>query len=60
MKNFETILITAVGAPPGLNCCRALAEHGGYRLVGVENDPFSSGLYQHNVIPYLVPLASDE
>ncbi len=60
MKNHGTILITAVGAPPGLNCCRALAEHGGYRLIGVENDPFASGLYQHNIIPYLVPLASDE
>jgi predicted ATP-grasp superfamily ATP-dependent carboligase len=60
MMNVTTVLITAVGAPPGLNCCRALAEYGGYRLVGTENDPFASGLYQHNIIPYLVPMAKDE
>lgn len=38
------ILITAVGAPPGLNVLRALHETGKYRLVAADANPAAPGL----------------
>lgn len=40
------VLVTAVGAPPGLNTLRFLHESGKYRLVAADADPLCTGLYQ--------------
>ncbi len=53
------VLVTAVGAPPGLNALRALVEIGGYDLIAADADSRSPGLYQFATEHVILPLASD-
>lgn len=53
----SVILVTAVGAPPGLNALRALVESGKYEIIACDADPRSPGLYQFHVPYKIVPLA---
>ncbi len=45
--NKPVVLVTAVGAPPGLNTLRFLHESGKYRLVATDADPMCTGLYHY-------------
>lgn len=42
----KAVLVTAVGAPPGLNTLRFLLEDGLYRLIAADADPLCTGLHQ--------------
>lgn len=53
------VLVTAVGAPPGLNALRALAETGMCDLIAADADPRSPGLYQFTTQHVVLPLATD-
>ncbi len=53
------ILVTAVGAPPGLAACRSLAAEG-HELVVVDVDPWAPGLFLPGVTARLVPRAGEE
>lgn len=53
------VLVTAVGAPPGLNCLRALAETARYQLIAADADPRSTGLYEYGVDHVVLPKAAD-
>jgi len=44
-RNLPVVLVTAVGAPPGLNALRALKEKRHYKLIAADADPMSPGLY---------------
>jgi len=50
------VLVTSVGAPPGLNALRALVEAGNCIPIAADADARSSGLYQfspeHTVLPW--------
>ena len=52
------VLVTAVGAPPGLNALRALHESGRYRLVAADADRLSPALYQYGFPHAVLPLAT--
>jgi len=54
------ILITAVGAPPGLNALTALVESAKYRIVVCDAEVTSPGLYQYGLAHKVVPLATEE
>lgn len=54
------VLVTAVGAPPGLNAVRALCESGRYRVVAADVDPWAAALYQHGVPWATLPPAARE
>jgi len=43
---MKTILVTAVGAPPGLNVVRAIHESEKYKIVVSDAKQNSIGLYQ--------------
>lgn len=51
------VLVTAVGAPPGLNAVRALAETGACEIIAADADPRSPGLYQFATKHTVLPLA---
>lgn len=53
------VLVTAVGAPPGLNAVRALVESGSCEVIAADADPRSPGLYQYATHNAVLPLASD-
>lgn len=53
------MLVTAVGAPPGLNALRALAEAGTCDLIAADADPRSPGLYQYTTRHAVLPFAID-
>lgn len=53
------VLVTAVGAPPGLNVLRALTEVGTCDLIAADADPRSPGLYQFSMQHAVLPLAND-
>jgi len=55
---MDTVLVTAVGAPPGLNCIRSLSETGRFRLVAADADQRSPALYMHGE-HVILPRASD-
>lgn len=57
---MKTILITAVGAPPGLNVLRALHESEKYNLILSDANKNAIGLYQYNLPYFVSPLASDK
>jgi len=54
------VLVTAVGAPPGLNALRALVESQRYQIVACDAEASSAGLYQFGVPNEVVPLAVAE
>lgn len=59
---LPTILVSAVGAPPGLNTLRQLATSGSYRIIATDADRLSPGLYEfqrQGVIPEVLPLAAE-
>jgi len=58
--NKKTILVTSVGAPPGLNTLRILSEVNNYNLIGVDADRYACGLYLKNIKPYIIPLAHEK
>jgi len=57
---MKTILITAVGAPPGLNVVRAIHESEQYKIVVSDAKQNSIGLYQYNLPHLISPLANDK
>jgi predicted ATP-grasp superfamily ATP-dependent carboligase len=54
------VLVTAVGAPPGLNTLRALLETGLYDAVAADADKYSPALYGFGVPHVVLPRATDE
>jgi predicted ATP-grasp superfamily ATP-dependent carboligase len=54
------VLVTAVGAPPGLNTLRALMETGLYDIVAADADKYSPALYGFGVPHVVLPRATDE
>ena len=63
MTAKPTILVTAVGAPPGRNTLRFLNQSGKYRLVASDADKYSPSLYQFaedGVKNVILPIAADE
>lgn len=60
--NSRGILVTAVGAPPGLNALRALVESGHNNLFASDMNPTVPGLYQFGsrVRPVYLPSAGNE
>ncbi len=52
---MKTVMVTAVGAPPGLTTAKILSEE--YRVIAVDADRYACGLYVPGVVPYLVPVA---
>jgi len=56
------VLVTAVGAPPGLNALRSLAAAKEYQLFAADADPYSSGLYQEQelVSSVVLPRADNQ
>lgn len=58
--NQKTILVTAAGAPPGLNTLRVLSREENYKLIAVDADQYACGLYANKVTPYVVPFAHKE
>lgn len=59
-RKSPKVLITAVGAPPGLNALRALYEIGTFKLVAADADKTVPGLYQFDGVEAAVlPNASE-
>jgi len=56
----KTILITSVGAPPGLNTAKILSQEPDYRIIAVDADQYASGLYLNQIIPYVIPFAREK
>jgi len=54
------VLVTAVGAPPGLNTLRALLETNLYEVVAADADKYSPALYGFKVPHVILPRATDE
>jgi len=52
------ILVTGVGAAPGLGLARSLT-HRGHEVVAADADPLAPGLLLPDVTPRVVPLAAD-
>ncbi|MCE9599005.1 MAG: hypothetical protein K8S54_13655 [Spirochaetia bacterium] len=57
-ETINTVLVTAVGAPPGLNALRALQESGRYHLVASDADRMSPSLYTAGVRGHVLPKAN--
>jgi len=57
---MKTVLVTAVGAPPGLNVVRAIHESGDYNVVVSDANKHSVGLYQYNLPSLISPLTSND
>ncbi len=55
---MKTVMVTAVGAPPGLTTAKILAKN--YRVIVVDADKYACGLYISGVVPYIVPVADGE
>lgn len=54
------VLVTGVGAPPGLGTLRSLREADGkLRLFGADLNPYAGGLYEPGVTPLSLPAAHD-
>ncbi len=63
MQNVESrpvVLVTAVGAPPGLNTLRALLEYDRFDVVAADADKYSPGLYGFGVPHVVLDRATDE
>jgi carbamoyl-phosphate synthase large subunit len=57
--NRPVVLVTSVGAPPGLNALRALVEADVCDLIAADADPRSPGLYQFPTQHAVLPWATD-
>jgi carbamoyl-phosphate synthase large subunit len=57
--NRPTVLVTSVGAPPGLNVVRALVEANICDVIAADADPCSPGLHQFRTPNAVLPMASD-
>ncbi len=57
---MKTILITAIGAPPGLNVTRAIHESEQYNIIVSDANKNAIGLYQYNLPHFVSPLASNK
>jgi predicted ATP-grasp superfamily ATP-dependent carboligase len=60
MIEKPVVLVTAVGAAPGLNSLRAIRDDGRFSLVAADADRYSPGLYERDVDGVILPLATDE
>ena len=63
MQNAESkpvVLVTAVGAPPGLNTLRALLEYDRFDVVAADADKYSPALYGFEVPHVILNRATDE
>ena len=58
-REKPVVLVTAVGAPPGLNALRALHESEKYTLIAADADYRSPGLYQYGTRHVVLPLATE-
>jgi D-aspartate ligase len=56
----HTIIVTAVGCPPGLNTLRALKELNRYNLIAADADKYSPALYKYSTDNIVLIKASDE
>ncbi len=59
-KAKPVVLVTAVGAPPGLNALRALKESNRYRLIAADADVRSPALYHFQTNHVVLPKASNK
>lgn len=59
VNNLPSVLVTSVGAPPGLNALRSLFESGEFELVAADANKFSPGLYQYTSNNFILPYASE-
>lgn len=62
-ESKPTILVTAVGAPPGFNLLRFLHESDKFNLIAGDANPWSGGLYYYQnagVEPVVLPNAINE
>lgn len=53
------VLVTAVGAPPGLNTLRVLVESGRYNMFAADASIDAAGLYQYECNRLVMPKAGD-
>ncbi len=58
-NNLPSVLVTSVGAPPGLNALRSLFEAGEFELVAADANKYSPGLYQYTNNNFILPYASE-
>ena len=56
-KRQSRVLVTAVGAPPGLNTLRVLVESGRFNMFAADANMDSPGLYQYECTRLVLPKA---
>jgi len=59
-KSKPVVLVTAVGAPPGLNTLRALLEYDRFDVVAADADKYSPALYGFGVPHVVLDRATNE
>lgn len=55
---MKKVMVTAVGAPPGLNTAKILRND--YHVIAVDADKYACGLYLDGVKPFVIPAASQK
>ena len=54
------VLVTAVGAPPGLSVLNSLKDKKDLKIIACDSDPYARSLYEKTYIGYILPSAKEE